>query len=106
VSLFDSDGVPIMLSGLDEPIVFGLDTPAILAQFATLTDGFRCVYFDSSSNDWSIRGVALIGFGLDGTPFCGSLHLTDFAGMLPAANQTTSGPSTFNITVIKRLFAC
>jgi hypothetical protein len=102
VSLFDADGVPIAISGLDDPVVFALDTPGILAQFATLTDGFRCAYFDSSKNDWSIRGVAFIAFQSDGTPLCGSLHLTDFAGMLPVVHQPTSSYSGFNITVMKR----
>ncbi len=54
-------------------------------------EGFQCSYFDPASQDWSVAGVMLVSFDVNGGPLCASTHLTDFAGLvIPTAEHVVS----------------
>ena len=81
LGLFDENGSPVAVSGLDTPVVFGLDPTATPVTYLPALDGFQCAFFDHSTLDWSLRGVALVAFDASGQPMCASLHLTEFVGL-------------------------
>ena len=94
VDVLDSTGAAIHLPADTAPStlqLFNADTGSDTTAVSTL----QCSYFDLSSEEWLQDGVILIGY--DSTtlnPICGTLHLTDFAGVqLPAFSSAEVGTS-------------
>lgn len=90
VTVFDSSGNPIALSGLDTPVVIDMSafesTLASSSSLTASTDGFWCGYYDSGANAWSMQGVALVSFSSQ-LPVCASVHLTNFVGLSAVPTQ-------------------
>lgn len=100
LGLFDEHGSPVAVSGLDTPVVFGLDPAATPATYLPALDGFQCAYFDHSTRDWSLRGVVLVAFDASGQPMCASLHLTEFVGLSAGQLGPQRSPTPVTITAI------
>ena len=83
VSVFDSNGNPVSVSGLDTPVVFDLasSTTASTNELVSLSEGFRCGYYNATLGAWTMTGVALVGYDTNDLPVCGTLHLSDFVGL-------------------------